>query len=222
MNNYPLPRLVKIILPVVFLLIFNSLSMAAIGKVSVANVDRDRFTVIWQTKKPEVAELYLIKADGTTGRYFDNRGIAYKGKTHYVTIRGLRPDTEYMYFLKQGGRRYLASTGPDILFPGNIQPAGKISNPNGSPAVGAIVQVQVAGLNGMSAPLATLVDSMGFWLVDLTNARNARDMGIYRFGGDEKLLLTVIGEKGEATAIVPVMDCQAGQNMCRGLVLRRK
>lgn len=221
MRNYPRSRLAKIILPLFFLCVFHSVAVAIEGKLSIANVDRDRFTVIWQTEKPEVGEVYLLKADGTSGHYFDRRGIAYKGRTHYVTIRGLRPETEYMFFLKQGGRRYLAKTGPDLLFSGNIQPAGKISNPNGSPAVGAIVEVQVAGLGGMSAPLATLVDAMGLWLIDLSNARDARDMGIYRFEGNEKLLLTVTGEKGSTTAIVPMMDCQAGQNMCQGLILRK-
>jgi hypothetical protein len=196
---------------------------------TVTNIVGGQFTVSWTSVSSCQAEVMVYRGTELFGRFYDDRGPNYTGKTHYVTVTGLRENTQYAFELKNGdvldnngGSRYLVTTGPHLIPAGSIQPAGKASLADGTtPAEGAIVYITVSTSRGSSAPMSTLVDLNGYWHLELINARTADGRSLFRVSdGEGTLKVSVVDEEGKAGLEGSVMDNQGGTRLYAPLVIK--
>ena len=223
-------RFVLLYTVVLCLLLFFCVSEAGAADVKVSNVAGGQFTVSWVTADVCRGKVFLYQGSRFVGDYSDDRGKAFLGTTHYVTVRGLREKTGYGFSLNSGervddngGSLYRVMTGPHLVPAGSIQPAGRVLlSDDESPAVGSIVYVSVSDSGGVSAPLSTLVDENGYWYVELINARRADHQRLFPVteGSGELRVSVEGGELGTAYLQGPVMDNQGGTNLYALLVLR--
>jgi len=110
---------------------------------------------------------------GTVGEY----------QLHYVTVRGLNPNTSYFYVLGTGSVPRFDNSGVPFNLrtlpaPAGVPPASKtiygtVVTETGAPAEGSIVSVLSEGVGEMSS----LVKSSGSWAVALANARQTDGSG---------------------------------------------
>lgn len=147
----------------------------------VANVSDTGFAVGWVTDKAATGyvqygeggdSLDLVVSDdrdqqkGSVDNYF----------THFVTVKGLKPDTSYSFRIgsggedyDQGGVPYEVKTGAIVIDPPPADVAyGQVVTASGEPADGAIVYVQIPGGNISAA----MVKPSGSWVIPLSTVRN--------------------------------------------------
>ncbi|MEK7163638.1 MAG: fibronectin type III domain-containing protein [Patescibacteria group bacterium] len=138
--------------------------------VRVSNISDNSLTVSWTTAKATsgfVKYNDLVVSDdrdqerGNIGSYF----------THIVSLRGLKPSTNYKIKIGSGksineGQEVM--TGPTLR---NPPPAdviyGQVNTLGGDPADGALVYVQIPGI----VPQVALVKASGSWVIPLSLAR---------------------------------------------------
>lgn len=144
------------------------------NEVRVTNITDNSLVVSWLTSKAttgfvkysenKLAAAELVVSDdrdqgnGSSSNYF----------THLVTIRGLKPTTEYK--LKIGPVEQAVSTGMVLRNPPAADVIyGQVVTKNSDPADGALVYVQLPGV----VPQAALTKSSGSWIVPISSARTA-------------------------------------------------
>ncbi len=146
----------------------------------ISNVRDTSFTVSWLTGAEEVGQVQVVGG----GVYDDVRGADYHGITHYVTVKGLTPNTNYSFDLLSGGTRYegggahwAVTTGKTLTPPMPDLILGRVRNPDGSNAADAIVVFTVEQQRQISAPLSMLVTASdkGFFHVNLADLREQAD-----------------------------------------------
>lgn len=171
----------------------------------------NQFVVSWRTLKNEKGQVKL--ANGVT--YEDVRGADYQGKTHYVVVSNLDARTEYSFDIISGGKTYNNAdahwnlrTGPAIQPDTPYVIYGRVSNPDGSEADGALVYAQVRdgddqGTQGRSAWLASVIvvaDGGNFFNLDLDPARTNNNVQEYAFNPDgDRVLIVASGAQGTAS-----------------------
>ncbi len=157
--------------------------------VKVSNVTDASFTVSWTSTKSlsgyvqygENDNPDLVVSDerdqqrGSIGNYF----------THFITVRGLRPQTRYQFLIGSGtslfgqnglgGQNYQLTTGPTLTNPPAADVAyGMVVASNNEPADGAIVYMEMPGM----APQSGLVRASGSWVLPISTSRST-DLGKY-------------------------------------------
>ncbi|MFH0863564.1 MAG: Ig-like domain-containing protein [Candidatus Gottesmanbacteria bacterium] len=208
----------------------NLLSIATVdnepAEVKITNISDNSFTISWVTLSKtsgtvnygEDLSLGNILADdrdqvaGQTTPYF----------THHSTLRYLKPSTKYYFKIISGsgtydndGEPYIVTTAPSVAASNQVFPVyGTIVNSDGSPAVDAIVYLDI----GQSPPLSTLVKSSGSWLITLNNARTADLTQLAQIKESDKINIFVQAgtETAQATAIInhdsPIPQITLGKN----------
>lgn len=156
-----------------------------IKEFTMSNIGSSKVTISWVTANRERAQIYYGEKYPFTGIAFDARGKKYKGKTHYMTITNLKPNTTYYYDIVSGGVKYnndgthyTVTTGPvldpavdsDIVYGMALTKNGK------APIEDAIVDIKLkdkdgVGTSGESQLCSTLPDAKGYWYVNLKNIR---------------------------------------------------
>jgi len=142
----------------------------------VTNVNDVSFTVSWITASDEegYVEYGTTAALGSTAH--DERGAGTVDDTHHVKVDGgLLPNTLYYYDIisgetrdNNGGAHYRTITGPTLEIPQPDDILGLVFKNDGTtPAEGAIVYIRI----GSSQELSTLVESSGWWGVNLGGMR---------------------------------------------------
>lgn len=141
--------------------------------VRITNVTGHSISVSWVTDE-ETGGFVKYGADGALSQT-DIDEVAGQSSIHYVTIKGLDPETNYTFQINSGGDDYdnngapwQVTTGPELAQPtkSNIV-SGSILTASGEPAENAIVYVNPAGAN----PLSTVTTENGTWLISLSHAR---------------------------------------------------
>lgn len=198
-------------------------------EVKITNISESSFTVSWITAGhvsgtinfSEDSSLGNVATDdrdqisGTTGQY----------QTHHLTLRYLKPASQYYFKIISGGTTfdnngepYIVTTAPQIsTTPGQISPAyGMVTKTDGSPASGAIVYLNL----DRASPLSTLVKSSGSWLITINNARTTDLADYIKITGSEKLTIFVQAggeDTAQATTTVandsPVPQITLGKNL---------
>lgn len=228
MKNHFKRMFLIMVINLLFLFGFLSVAQSSETRVMITNVTGGQFTVSWLTDIPCDGKVYLYRDSGSVSVHHDDRGKDFKGATHYVTIKGLTERTEFLFTIESGGdvddnggRKYLASTGPNLIPAGSIQPAGRVFLPDGrTPARGAVVYITISGTGGTSAPLSCLVDANGYWYSELINARDEDNQRLYRVSpSNDQLNVSAKSGNGSASLRGPVLDNDGGKNLYQALIL---
>ncbi len=173
----------------------------------------NQFVVSWRTQQAESGQVKL--SDGTL--YDDARGAAYKGKTHYVVVSNLNAKTNYTLDIISGDKTFTQNnahwtirTGPPLAPGTPFTIVGRVSNPDGSEADGALVYAQLRdgdkkGASGRSSWLSALVvvpDGGNFFNLDAALARAATYAQKYAFDPDgDRVFVLASGEQGTAKQV---------------------
>ncbi len=153
------------------------------------------------------------QTQGSVGNYF----------THFVTLKGLKPATIYVFKIGSGkglfdnnGQNYQITTAVAVA----TQPAadvayGQVVTKSGDPADGALIYAQLPG----AGLLAGLVKSGGSWVIPLSTARTGSGSGFATYDKTTPLSISVVdGSMGSATVITaagkisPVPQIALGNN----------
>ena len=163
-----------------------------IGEIAASNIGSNRVTISWITANKEDAQINYGTDCPFQNMAYDVRDESYKGKTHYVTITGLKADTTYYYDIVSGGvqydndgMHYTFTTGP-VLEPAigsNIVYNQIFLNDSKTPAKDVIVDIKLkdnntSGTSGESQLCSLLVDDNGYWCINLKNVRT-EDLSSY-------------------------------------------
>jgi hypothetical protein len=176
----------------------------------VANLGGHEASIYWQSDKAEVGWIaYGTTPDTVNTIVLDDRDVETQknpNHLHFVSIKGLKENTQYYYKIISGNDLIAAPDGGPFgfrttsSFAGNssLKPAyGKIITPNGEAVQNAIVIVQIP----QAFPLITLTKLTGEWLIPLQYAVNQqtnkfvnlseKDVVKVTFMNDEKLTSVV-------------------------------
>jgi len=164
-----------------------------------ANVNDGSITVVWRTDKPATGQIRFGNQDGElVNTAYDDRGEAYVGTVHQVTLTGLRPSTAYQLALHSGetvddhaGQFHRIETKPALAIPSVQTAYGQLLDNAGNPIVGAQVYGTIAG----GAPLSAITNAQGYWSLNLGALRTA-DGAAYLDITDEMLAIEVITSAG--------------------------
>lgn len=152
---------------------------------------------------------------GTVGNY----------QLHHITVRGLKPSTNYYYLIGTGTNASFDNNGAPFSVkttekggaPSAAKTAyGNILSASGNPVNGAIVYVSLPEVGEMSS----LTKASGGWAIPLSNARKADGSGYAVITESDMLTILAQGLKANETSNVtvsvaesqPVADITLGQN----------
>lgn len=150
-------------------------------QVRITNIAENSFSVSWVTDKKTQGHLlygeskdFLTIANDDRDQLSGEKGSFY---THHVTVRGLKPNTDYFFKIVSDGENfdnngsfYQVKTGPSLSNPPpNDIVYGTVLKPDGTPAGGVIVYLSLAN----ASPLSTLTRSSGTWAIPLNLSRTS-------------------------------------------------
>ncbi|MBI5748065.1 MAG: fibronectin type III domain-containing protein, partial [Nitrospinae bacterium] len=161
------------------------------NRIRVSNITGNQANISWLSDEEVTGKIcYGVKGGLLSNVAFDERTEEIRDETHYVTIKGLTPDTGYWYDIISGGSRddnngqhYLFKTGPAASGPAAScsgradEIGGRVLEADGiTSAAGAIVYLRIedkdgAGNSGHSAWLSGLTNSSGLWQIDVAKVR---------------------------------------------------
>jgi len=151
-------------------------------EVKITNISDSGFSVSWATAAKTSGNVQYWSGENTTFIAKDDRDQLSGGEgeffTHHVTIRGLKPATDYFFKINSAGKTfdnngqpYGVKTAPALSssgFPSDIA-YGTVVKKEGTPAEGVIVYLTLAN----ASPLSALTRPSGTWAIPLNLARSA-------------------------------------------------
>lgn len=164
--------------------------------------EQNQFYVSWRTQNAESGQVKLVGGE----TFNDVRGADYRGNTHYVQIKNLAPKQNVTFDIVSGATTFTnnnahwsVTLGPALPPPSPTNILGRVKNPDGSDADGALVFAQIRNADGQategrSALLSTLVDVANggdFFIINLANARTQNNADAFKFNptGDRVLII---------------------------------
>ncbi len=186
-------------------------------EVKITNISESGFSVSWTTSGNATGTLNFGEESSLGNITIDDRdqvsGKTDQYPTHHVTLRYLKPSTQYYFKIISGGtsfdnngQNYIVSTAPQISpSSSQTQPAyGTVLKADGTPAAGAIVYLSLAN----SMTLSTLVKSSGNWLITLNNARTANLGSFLSPKGTDRIEIFIQGA-GETSRVLTTVSNDA-------------
>ncbi|HVT01452.1 MAG TPA: Ig-like domain-containing protein [Patescibacteria group bacterium] len=189
----------------------NDISRAGPEKVPqnviISNVTDSSFTVNFTTNAPTVSGVQV--EDGQTSPFvvYDDRnkktGEQNPYYSHYITVTGLNPNTDYKFSILSDGETYLLNgnkysitTGTKINgTPPNQSPiVGKILMPDGSAATDTIVELRVPSAERITA----LTQDNGNYIIPTNSIRNNTLNGYITLKQNEDLTLVAYRQNLQA------------------------
>lgn len=176
-------------------------------KIKITNVDNNRFTVSWTTEEKNLGLVKYGKTTQLKNTAYDDRNElsseAIESNVHYTTIKSLEPSTTYYFkILSAGvlydnsGQPFSVTTGPSLGSAGQAKIVnGRILNQDNNPASETIVYLSSNNI----APLSTLIDKEGRWVIFLNNAK-VSDLSSYAIFDPEATILKIDVEAGDQNA----------------------
>lgn len=187
--------------------------------VTITNITDTSFSVSWTTDEPAVGYLRWgnNKPENTTDTQLQ------KSTTHHITIRGLEPQTSYLFDIYVDGQKYLnnnsswtVTTGAKLDPPTKSRViSGKIVDQSGAPVANALVYAQAEN----SVPLSTTTSADGQWFISLANARS-QDKSNYANIDDQSILELFVeaGPTGNSAAKILVINANPTPEISLGEV----
>ncbi len=177
----------------------------------------NQFVVSWRTQSAQTGSVKLNNAT-----YQDVRGAEFQGTTHYIKISGLAAKTTYTFDIvsgdetyTKGGAHWSVRLGPAIQPTTPYFIFGRVKNPDGSDADGAIVYAQVRdgddkGTNGRSSLLSGLIvlaDGGDFFNINVETARTQNISQKYVYSADaDRVYISAVGTQGSASKQFKISD----------------
>jgi plastocyanin len=198
-------------------------------EVRITNISDTSFTVSWVTDTSVSGFVRYGTSSNDLNRNFgDDRdqisGTTGLFTTHYVTVKGLQPDTPYFFKIGTGSQQYddegqpwQVTTAPALARPAADPMSGVVLLASGQPASGVIVYVDVEG----GSPLSAQTRSSGVFNLSLSQMRTS-DLSSFLTYDPETVSISIFAQGadlGSATAVVsganknPVPDITLGQNL---------
>ncbi|MCP4168141.1 MAG: hypothetical protein GY759_19915, partial [Chloroflexi bacterium] len=160
------------------------LDLPQIRDISIVNVNDIQATITWQTDRPTNGEVHYGPTRALGSVAYDDRGVQTTATTHFVSLLGLSPETDYFFYVVSAdavddneGALYQFRTGPTLGIGQNDTVYGQVFGPDGvTPAEGALVRILLLDEDGQpslgqASPLEAIVQSSGYWSVNLGSAR---------------------------------------------------
>jgi hypothetical protein len=202
----------RLIFNLVITVLFSSVAFAGIpDKIKESNITDTQFTISWVSEEPEIGLIKFGEIKTTLNKVaYDDRGSNTVSTTHHITITGLSPKTTYYYKIISGKTTldgFKIVTGKSIIPRGNDLVYGKVFQADGETyAKNTIVYLKLQdgdnkGSQGESALYSVLVNSGGYWYINLVNFRT-KDLGkFFRYSskGDILIIEAEGGHLGNAT-----------------------
>ncbi|ETR68823.1 MAG: hypothetical protein OMM_04332 [Candidatus Magnetoglobus multicellularis str. Araruama] len=213
---------------IVIIFLFSTALSANENTPEITNISSGQFTVSWITEKPCKGTVKLYRDSLKTQEFSDDRGREYKGRTHYVTIKNLFPNTLYTFSIisnnqlnPENDQLYHVTTGPVLVPVGSIQPAGKVVlDDRKTAAAQSIAYVTILRDDKKSAMLSTLVDENGYWFIELINSRTSDHTRLYKITNKDRISLSFVGENGTANFIGKIFDNEGGTKLYPVIILK--
>jgi len=194
--------------------------------VKISDKGANTFTVSWTTDTPVTGYLNYsenpAKITTPAGDIRDQISGSSQGYTnHYVKVTGLNPEKTVYFMIGSGSQTYDDSgkpfevrTGQQVIAPPEDVISGKVIGADSSPVNNAIVYVEVAGGETLSA-----MTNNGSWRLNLALSRD-KDGAVLTYDPKTSLVSIFVqaGISGTATAITntektkPVPDIVLGKN----------
>jgi hypothetical protein len=168
-------------------------------KIKESNITDAQFTISWVSEEPEIGLIKFGEIKTTLNKIaYDDRGSNTISTVHHVTITGLSPQTTYYYKIISGKATldgFEITTGKSIIPTGSDLVYGKVFQADGKTyAKDTIVYLKLQdndekGSQGESALYSVLVNSAGYWYVNLVNFRT-KDLGkSFRYSSKGDILI---------------------------------
>lgn len=171
----------------------------------------NQFFVSWRTPTAVKGQVVL----GGGGTFDDVRGANYQGMTHYINVSNIAAKKSYTFDIISGGTTYTHSgahwslkMGPAVQSTNPYTIFGRVKNPDGSDADGAVVFAQIRdadnqGTTGRSAYLSAVIvlaDGGNFFTIDLDEARTQNLAQKFVFDPEmDRVQIIAVGTQGMAT-----------------------
>ncbi|MDI6734607.1 MAG: hypothetical protein QME42_00165 [bacterium] len=204
--------------------------------VRITNQTDAQWTVSWITSQPATGSIkYGVNPLSLNMTGYDDRGTEFNGKTHYVTVKGLIPETLYYFDVVSGGvvdnnygSHYSVWTGKSFINSGIDMVYGMVIKQGGqATAKDALVYLTLKDNDGQgspntSAPVSALVQENGYWMADLVNVRtfNLSSQFNYSSTADELYLFVNGVDEGIGSKIIATKDDSPALpiELCRDVV----
>ncbi|HJZ05298.1 hypothetical protein A2634_00800 [Candidatus Amesbacteria bacterium RIFCSPHIGHO2_01_FULL_48_32] len=198
-------------------------------EVKVTNISDVGFVVSWITDKAVAG--YVQYGEGEAGGQLagsderdQEKGSVGNYFTHFVSVKGLKPDTVYGFKLGSGrstydqaGKLYRVTTGPVLADTPEADVAyGQVNTGNGDPAEGSIVYLQI----GTNVPQATLVKANGSFVIPISTMRTATlaQFSTYEKQNQEEELFVQGGALGTAAVTTTTGNDEPVPNITLGKI----
>jgi len=185
----------------------------AISQTRITNVRDGSLSVSWITDSPAAGHVSFGTTTALGSTAYDDRGIATLDDTHHVTLSSLSPQTSYYFDVvsgsavdDNGGTHYSVTTGPTLGLPVPDTIYGQVFLADGvTPAEGAIVYITLMdgngqGSSGWAVTMSALVDSNGWWTVNLGNSRSESLASYFSYSPDGDSVLIEAQGAAQGTA----------------------
>lgn len=166
--------------------------------IEVVNLTENSATIIWSTNPSSSGKVKLL--NNTTGEiYFDDRDLAAnadktKRKQHFVTIKNLKPSTNYKYLLLLNDAEYgkdknlnFTTLSAQASLPTPKPIYGQADTDSGEKA-GLLARMIAKTSSGDALPLVSLTNQTGGYSFDLANLRNTAGDRISLVKGDRLVI----------------------------------
>ncbi len=170
--------------------------------IQVSNIEDSSVNISWQTSSPSLGFVTFGQQDPGEQTVLDDRDnkIPQSHLMHYVTLKNLLPKTTYQYKITSGKittKILNLTTASPSSTQINLRPVIGTVLDGEKPLDEGIAYVAIPGANLQSA----LVKNLGNFLIPLSKARKTDLSDIYSLNEDTQAKITIISEKGGATAV---------------------
>ena len=170
--------------------------------IEVTNLRPIQATVAWQSNKKEIGSIIYGEQKNNLNKIaLDDRDVLEKKnnyQNHYVTVRDLKPGTNYFFKIVPGGRNFSFKT-PDLSTSKNNfnQFFSKVIKTNLIPESNALVLLYIDEVT----PLSTLTKDSGEWLIPLNSFYEKDNLKEKILSGREKVRVEIFSENNEKSTI---------------------
>lgn len=183
--------------------------------VKITNINDSSLTVSWITTQAVSGTINFGETPSLGSIIPDDRdqisGTTSQFPTHYITLRYLKPGTQYYFKIISGnktydhdGEAYIVTTAPEIPAAQNQSSPvyGTVTKNDGTPADGAIVYLTI----NKATSLSTLVKTSGSWLLPLNNIRSDDLLNFVEIKENDKIDIFIqAGSGGTAKAYAKII-----------------